>query len=128
MEQALVQLGVGGVFALLILREVLNFLKNRDKNTRADHQSDRLDSGGSVAAGGRSVEFWREEMADLMAQSIKDVTDPKFQNIDQRQERILSNQADGRNRMSDMTTRMVIALEAIQASLERIERGRGMSQ
>ena len=104
------QLGVGGLFALVIVREVLNFLKGRDRSAQAE----RIDSNGERVAGERSVEFWKGEAAAVLADGIRP--------LEARQERILASQSDTRNRMGDITTRMVIALEAIQKSLERIER------
>ncbi|HWY21971.1 MAG TPA: hypothetical protein VNX26_12175 [Candidatus Acidoferrum sp.] len=49
--------GIGGLLALLVLREVFNFLKSRK-------------SEKPTAAGEQSVEFWREQMRDLILQIL----------------------------------------------------------
>jgi hypothetical protein len=46
--------GMGGLLALLVLREVFNFLKAK-KNGRS-------------SAGDQSVEFWREQLRELILQ------------------------------------------------------------
>ncbi|MGA7220512.1 MAG: hypothetical protein WBX38_19510 [Candidatus Sulfotelmatobacter sp.] len=48
--------GIGGLLALLVLREVFNFLKSK-KN-------------GKPTAGEQSIEFWREQMRDLILQIL----------------------------------------------------------
>jgi hypothetical protein len=48
--------GIGGLLALLVLREVFNFLKAK-KN-------------GKPTAGDQSIEFWREQMRDLILQIL----------------------------------------------------------
>lgn len=49
--------GIGGLLALLVLREVFNFLKTK-KN------------GKPTTAGEQSVEFWREQIRDLILQIL----------------------------------------------------------
>lgn len=49
--------GIGGLLALLVLREVFNFLKSRK-------------SEKPTSAGEQSVEFWREQMRDLILQIL----------------------------------------------------------
>ncbi|HZR59117.1 MAG TPA: hypothetical protein VFA74_19780 [Terriglobales bacterium] len=48
--------GLGGLLALLVLREVFNFLKSR-KN-------------GRPTAGEQSIEFWREQIRELILQTL----------------------------------------------------------
>jgi hypothetical protein len=48
--------GIGGLLALLVLREVFSFLKSR-KN-------------GKPTAGEQSIEFWREQIRDLIIQIL----------------------------------------------------------
>lgn len=45
--------GIGGLLALLVLREVFNFLKTKR-------------NGKPVSAGEQSVEFWREQFRDIL--------------------------------------------------------------
>lgn len=49
--------GIGGLLALLILREVFGFLKSK-RNSKP-------------TAGEQSVEFWREQFRDLMLQVVE---------------------------------------------------------
>lgn len=48
--------GLGGLLALLVLREVFNFLKSK-KN-------------GRPTAGDQSIEFWREQIRELIIQIL----------------------------------------------------------
>lgn len=54
-EQLVWQIGAGGLLALLVLREVFSFMRER---TRA------------IAAGDKSVDFWRMEMRTAFAEGF----------------------------------------------------------
>ena len=54
--EPLMQVGVGGIFAILLLREVFGFLKHRKNNG---------------AAGERSVEFWQQQQQVIIAENLK---------------------------------------------------------
>ena len=64
------QLGIGGVFAIMVIREVLGFLKKRGTMTNGE-------------AGGKSVDFWRlefrsaidERMGSHLAAQTQTLTD-----------------------------------------------------
>lgn len=57
MDQALLQIGVGGIFAVLIIRSVLEFLSKR----RSSEQT----------AGEKSIEFWQGVISAIVQQSVQ---------------------------------------------------------
>ena len=63
----LTQLGVGGVVAWTILREVFSFLK-----TRRNGNGVRRDA----SAGEKSVEFWREQQTMSISAALRDSVVP----------------------------------------------------
>lgn len=52
------EVGLGGLLALLVLREVFNFLKTTKKEVK------------SPTAGEQSVEYWREQIRELVLQIL----------------------------------------------------------
>ena len=64
----LAQLGIGGVVAILVIREVLKFLA-RPKN-----------GNGGQSAGQKSVEFWQNEHRTTIKDSMNDILRPFLSN------------------------------------------------
>lgn len=56
MDTLLTQVGVGGIFTVLVLREVFTFLKTRKANG---------------ASGDQSVEFWQQQQQLIIAENLK---------------------------------------------------------
>jgi len=54
-NQLIWQIGAGGLLALLVLREVFGFLREKSR---------------AIAAGDKSVDFWRMEMRSAFAESF----------------------------------------------------------
>ena len=57
------QIAAGGVLALLIIREVLGFLRKK------------LTNGNGGSTGEKPVEFWREQIRSLAKEIIKEEVD-----------------------------------------------------
>jgi hypothetical protein len=55
LSDPITQIGAGGAFALLVIREVLNFLKTRN----------------GKASGDKSPEFWRETFREIVENAIE---------------------------------------------------------
>ena len=53
------QLGAGGIIALLLLREVFKFLSDRQKK-----------SNGTTVSGDKTVEFWQQEIRLAVKDSV----------------------------------------------------------
>lgn len=62
MDSLLTQLGVGGIFALLIIKEVFNFLAKRKTNGNA--------------SGERPVEYWAVAIRSFVAQELSEKVVP----------------------------------------------------
>jgi hypothetical protein len=58
MNETITQLGIGGVLALLIIREVLGFLKAKKNGVGGNH------------SGEKSVEFWRGQIRQTMSDVV----------------------------------------------------------
>ena len=58
MSDALLQVGVGGIFAILVIREVLSFLRGKHQNG---------------AAGERTVDYWQQQNYEAARRAIDDV-------------------------------------------------------
>lgn len=63
MNDALLQLGVGGILAILVIREVLGFLRRRNAD-------------GVGLAGEQSVDYWRRQHYEAARQATVDVMTP----------------------------------------------------
>lgn len=55
MQEIALQLGVGGIFAVMLIREVLNYLTKRN-----GHRTEGITSGE------KSVEFWHQEIEGIV--------------------------------------------------------------
>lgn len=69
MEDLFSQLSIGGIFAILTIREVLNFLKT---------YKEKKENGGS---GARSVEFWREQISQITKESMESILAKELREI-----------------------------------------------
>jgi hypothetical protein len=67
MDDVFTQVGIGGVFALLMVREILNFLK------AWENRKVRKNGGSNGAAGGQSVDFWRTAQYEAARRAMNDV-------------------------------------------------------
>lgn len=70
MNDQLTQLGLGGLVAYLVIKEVLNFLSKR-KNGRAENG----------ASGEKSTSYWRETIREIIEQAIKDSMSKRNEDI-----------------------------------------------
>ena len=94
MDQTLVNLGVGGALALLVIREVLTFLKNRSL-------------AGQRTAGDQSPEFWQAEQRRAVTDVVVNVVVP----ILTRQNSILNELKNAQQEMNGQTIRILTLIE-----------------
>jgi hypothetical protein len=59
MSDNLTQIGIGGIFALMVIREVLGFLKKKNPA-----------SGDNGHSGTMPVSFWREQFRQIISEVI----------------------------------------------------------
>jgi hypothetical protein len=88
--EAIAQVGVGGALALLIVREVLAFLKGRNGKT-------------PTSAGDKSVEFWQME--------YRKATDEALRPLLAAQTAVLSDIAQTQHEMNERLGRLVYIAE-----------------
>lgn len=62
MDSFITQLGVGGIFMILALREVLRFLKDSGKVKF---------SGNNDLAGAQTARFWEEKMSQIVKENMR---------------------------------------------------------
>jgi hypothetical protein len=101
MDNALLQLGVGGIFALMVIDRVLTFLGRRKT----------LQEGLSLTAGERSVEFWQRATHEAAADAVSTLVLP-----------ILHRQTEILGKLEQTTSREVELLIGLRAQLEEQQR------
>ena len=102
-EQLLLQLGVGGIFTVLVLRTVFEFLLKGKR------------SNGNTA-GDRSVEFWQTQSSDNLKNQIATNILPLLE----RQTNILEELKIGNSRVNESMIRSAIQHEEILKNLEHL--------
>ena len=60
MTDTMTQLGIGGIVALLIIREVLRFLRSRNGSS----------SSPAGSSGSQSIEFWQAEIRKAVSEAL----------------------------------------------------------
>jgi len=94
MDNLVVQLGVGGLFAILALREVRGLL--------AELSGWRKNPNGPNAAGAKSPEFWQAEMRKAAVEVFAITATPARE----QQTELLREIRDGQRRLSEEVLRM----------------------
>ena len=83
MTPDLMQIGVGGMFALMVLDRVFTFLK-----TRSNGRMER-------SAGERSVEFWQQQQTAIITTVMRDSVTPILAAQQALMAKIVETQAEG---------------------------------
>jgi hypothetical protein len=105
LQEPLMQIGIGGVFALLIIREVLTFLKAKKGN------------GG--AAGERTVEYWQQQFGVIVDHSINTNMKGRIDSLRAGHLELLAELKNAQLAAIETTTRMIGLLERIERLLDR---------
>ena len=86
---SLTQIGIGGIFAILLLREVLGFLTTwRKRNGNGKHQS----------AGDKPVELWQLEQRTNFSASLRESVVPILERQTKALENLLELMREDRHR------------------------------
>ena len=107
MNETLTQLGIGGIFALLIIREVLTFLKAKKEN------------GKNGAAGERSVEYWQQQFGLVIDHSINTNVKGRIDALHAGHLALLAELKSAQLSSRETTTKMIGLLERIERLLDR---------
>lgn len=67
----IVQIGVGGIFALMVIKEVLTFILNFSRNKK---------NGNGKIAGDQSIEYWQAEQRKAVIEVFTTVVIPILSN------------------------------------------------
>jgi len=94
MDNLLLQLGVGGLFAILALREVRGLL--------GELSGWRKSSNGPNTSGAKSPEFWQAEMRKAAVEAFAMTATPALE----QQTELLREIRDGQRRLSEEVLRM----------------------
>jgi len=94
MDNLLLQLGVGGLFAILALREVRGLL--------GELSGWRKNANGPNASGAKSPEFWQAEMRKAAVEAFAMTATPALE----QQTELLREIRDGQRRLSEEVLKM----------------------
>ena len=92
----ILQIGVGGAFALLVIREILKFVSEYKKNGNSINKV--------TASGERSVEFWQKEIRT----GVKDAFTESVLPAIIRQTEIMREMNESMSKAKDSITELVI--------------------
>lgn len=93
--EPILQIGVGGVLALLIIREVLRFLKQRQP------------ASGAVSAGAQSPEYWQAEQRKAITDVVVSIVVPILSNQNAILNELRVSQTEMNKNMAIMLDRLI---------------------